>query len=172
MSTVLWLAKLYALPHFMDFNQLGTQMLNWIGWHPMISILLEELNEDTNVRQIIHPKNIQNDERSTNTNKDSRHDFSNQFQIQKEIAKDSNPIIILIIWTDFWIKDVQKIFYPYVNRPWFLEIIISHWKTVKNDLFLWERDNFNDFSGFPILVGIIIDPMAVISLSFLLCLNN
>ena len=85
----------------MDFNQLETRMLNWIGWHPMISILLEELNEDTNVRQIIHPKNIQNDERSTNTNKDSHHDFSNQFQIQNEIAKDSNPIIILIIWTDF-----------------------------------------------------------------------
>ena len=87
----------------MDFNQLGTQMLNWIGWHPMISILLEELNEDTNVRQIIHPKNIQNVEQtqSTNTNKDSRQDFSNQFQIQKEIVKDSNPIIILIKWTDF-----------------------------------------------------------------------
>ena len=154
----------------MDFNQLGTQMLNWIGWHPMISILLEELSEDTNVRQIIHPKNIQNDEqtRSTNMNKDSQHDFSNQFQIQKEIVKDSNPIIILIKWTDFWIKGVQNISLEptviYRNNNFSLE------NAIKNGLFLWEKDNFNGFSGFLILVGIIIDPMSVIS--FLLCLNN
>ena len=73
----------------------------------------ERRHEDMNVAQIMHHHvtnwyhtSFQNSEqiRSTNSNKDWKRDFSNRFETQKQIDKDSKTIFINIEWTDLRIN--------------------------------------------------------------------